>query len=291
MTTQARPTSLPSTVGIIGLGKGGGAVRQSLEAAGVDVAVSSSRADVREQLATAFATPAELVDHLAGSEDGVLLLAVPDGVIEAVATSLAALPQPPKRVVHMSGAKSVEALQALRDIGGDVGVLHPMAALQAQTPIPPQTLIAVEATSPSLTSTLQALAEAFDGVVAVRKAGEHVAYHAAAVVAGNLAFALLQQGITLMAQAGIDEDTARRGLAALLASTAERALQAPLPEAMTGPVARGDVDTVARHLEVLQAHPDIDAVYRALSQTLVQQSPADEAAKQALMHLLTSTKP
>jgi predicted short-subunit dehydrogenase-like oxidoreductase (DUF2520 family) len=53
-----------------------------------------------------------------------------------------------------------------------------------------------------------------------------------------------------------------------LASTADRALHAPLAEALTGPVARGDVDTVARHLAVLPKGSAREA-YRLLTRVLV----------------------
>jgi predicted short-subunit dehydrogenase-like oxidoreductase (DUF2520 family) len=54
-----------------------------------------------------------------------------------------------------------------------------------------------------------------------------------------------------------------------LQATAAAIASRPLPEALTGPVARGDVETVRRHLESLAAEPELQALYRALGAELL----------------------
>jgi predicted short-subunit dehydrogenase-like oxidoreductase (DUF2520 family) len=97
---------------------------------------------------------------------------------------------------------------------------------------------------------------------------DRVRYHAGAVIAGNLATALLQLGVEQLVSAGVDVDAARVGLARLLASTAARAERDPLPLALTGPVARGDEGTVAGHLAALPPGRARDA-YRLLTRVLI----------------------
>ncbi|MCP4503171.1 MAG: DUF2520 domain-containing protein [Deltaproteobacteria bacterium] len=256
-------------VGVLGLGRAGCAFVRSLHAAGISVVASSSSAHVRREMSPllqepAFAQSAELVAFVAAKKNALLLIAVADDAISAVADEVAAFPEALLRVAHCCGSKAADVLAAFGE-GVEIAVIHPMAALQSDAPIPQGTLVAVEASSDAFAEDLLTLATRIGGICTRRKVGEHAAYHCAAVTAGNLAVGLLQYGVELLGQAGIDEDTARKGLAHLLVTTATAAAEKPLANALTGPVARGDVRTIDAHLEVLEEHPGIDRVYRDLS--------------------------
>jgi predicted short-subunit dehydrogenase-like oxidoreductase (DUF2520 family) len=195
----------------------------------------------------------------------VVLVAVRDHVIAEVAAQLDV--DADVIVAHVAGSRGRVVLPAtLRR-----GVFHPLASLDGTTAVPPHTLCATDGDDDDVDAVLQELARALQLVPHRVRDDDRVRYHAGAVLAGNLATALLQLGIEQLVQVGIDVDVARTSLARLLLSTAERAIAAPLALAATGPVARGDVETVRKHLEVLDDTPDVALVYRRLSRVLVQQ--------------------
>jgi predicted short-subunit dehydrogenase-like oxidoreductase (DUF2520 family) len=93
---------------------------------------------------------------------------------------------------------------------------------------------------------------------------QRVRYHAALCHAANHLVTLVAQAQDELAHAGIDAP--RRFLAPLLSATLDNALRAG-DAALTGPVARGDADTVAAHLRVLaDADPATSAAYAAMAQ-------------------------
>jgi len=78
----------------------------------------------------------------------------------------------------------------------------------------------------------------------------------------NHAVALVDAGVEVLTSVGLDRAQATRALAGLLASTAANLSRVGLPEALTGPIARGDVAVVARHLLALRPLGEIAALYR-----------------------------
>ena len=83
-------------------------------------------------------------------------------------------------------------------------------------------------------------------------------YHAAAVMASNYAVTLMGQSAELLAHCGLDGPDAVRALLPLLAGTMENLAALGLPQALTGPLSRGDAGTIARHLAHLDAvAPDV----------------------------------
>ena len=89
------------------------------------------------------------------------------------------------------------------------------------------------------------------------------AYHAAAAIASNFLVALESSAEELLTAAGIDHG--RELLAPLVLRTAANWAERG-PEALTGPIARGDEETVARHLDAIAAtDPALEPLYRALA--------------------------
>jgi predicted short-subunit dehydrogenase-like oxidoreductase (DUF2520 family) len=255
---------MPTTIAVLGLGKAGGSLVASARAARVAVVARASRLSGLERTKRWLAA-------------GALFLAVPDDVIEELAGQLAARSALPRLVVHMSGARGASALAALRG-RARTGTFHPLAALDGSHPIPPRTFVALDGDAASVAE-LAAIARRMKLTPGIVGDAERARYHAGAVIAGNLATALLAHGVKLLVGAGVSPEAARVGLARLLASTAKNAIERPLPRALTGPVARGDEATIARHLALLDSEdPALGAVYRALSRTLVDDVAAHDSA-------------
>jgi predicted short-subunit dehydrogenase-like oxidoreductase (DUF2520 family) len=235
---------------VVGGGRAAGSLLASLRQARVQATRTASRGAV-----------------VVGEDVDVVFLAVSDQAIADVAASL---------VVSAGAARSPIIAHVAGSLGRDVlgahvrrGVFHPLASLDGATVIPHGCLCACDADDDDDEALLESLARRLRlAPVRVRDA-DRARYHAAAVIAGNLATGLLQLGVDELLRIGVDEDVARHALARLLASTAARAVAQPLAIALTGPVARGDVETVSRHLAVLD-DDTTRTVYRLLTRVLVE---------------------
>ena len=108
-------------------------------------------------------------------------------------------------------------------------------------------------------------------------------YHAGAVVVSNYVVALADLGRSLLVQAGVAPDEALPALIPLLTSVVQNLAQVGLPAALTGPVERGDVSSVERHLEALKRRaPGMVEIYRLLGREVLRialaKSPLDADA-------------
>lgn len=254
-----------SAVTILGRGRVGTSLARALTTAGIPVALRPARDDV------SFA---------AGSAaDELVVLAVPDGAIGEVAQRLreeaAAGPSterdgggPRPSVIHLSGASGFAPLSALADAGFPVGIAHPVAAFpEARSPAAFRGItFGIGASTRALLARIEALVSAVGAVPRRVDADGWVAYHAAAVVASNYLVVLAAQAVELLTTAGFDADGARDALIPLMRGTLDNLAAEGVDNALSGPLRRGDVGTVERHLAWLDdAAPEIAATYRALA--------------------------
>ena len=169
-------------------------------------------------------------------------------------------------VAHCSGALSGEVLApAKRLCQCAIGSMHPLQTFptvaSAVANLPGATCF-IEG-DPSAVAALEALAKAIGAESARVDAGGKALYHAGAVMACNYVVSLLDAAEELMGQAGIDRQAARKALAPLVrAATANVARLGPA-EALTGPIARGDAETLERHLAALTGMDELSGFYRA----------------------------
>jgi len=185
-----------------------------------------------------------------------IVIAVPDRAVAEVAERLASLDLHPSiPILHTSGSRSTEVLRPLARRGHSVGSMHPLAAIA--DPVDGADRLAGATWGVEGGGAAEALAERIVlacGGRAVRIApGGKPAYHAAAVFASNYAVALLGVAERLMEQAGVEAEAARTALAALAAGAVENVAARGPAAALTGPIVRGDAETVALHLARLSA--------------------------------------
>lgn len=198
----------------------------------------------------------------------VVVLAVRDEAIGEMAAQIMARlddTATPPILLHCAGAlPAEEAFATLRRRPLGVGVVHPLRSLAGRDEDAQLggTVFAVEGDGPGREAALR-LVERVGGVPLVLEAAQLARYHAAAALVSNHAVALVDAGLELLASVGLDRAQATAALGALLASTAANVSRVGLPEALTGPIARGDVEVVARHLLALRPFADVAALYRA----------------------------
>jgi len=163
-------------------------------------------------------------------------------------------------VVHCSGALGLDALGALGE--NPRGSFHPLQSFPASRG--PEAFrgitIAVDATTPVLLRRLQRLARHLGAKPKHVPDRQRVLYHAAAVFASNYVIASVAEGVRLLEAAGWKREEAERALAPLVEGVAANLRRRGIVKALTGPIRRGDAETVARHLAELED----DRLYRML---------------------------
>ena len=193
-----------------------------------------------------------------------MFLAVPDQAVEEVAAALARLkPSPRLSFVHVSGALGLGALDVLRD--HPVGSFHPLQSFPA--PGEPSAFrgitVALDASTTTLMRRLRALARAV-GATPKRVGDEdRVLYHAAAVYASNFVDVVVAEAVRLLGEIGWSEAEATNALLPLVDGAVAGIRERGPVQALTGPIRRGDAETVKRHLESLD-RLDRGAEYRML---------------------------
>ncbi|MGH9889252.1 MAG: DUF2520 domain-containing protein, partial [bacterium] len=196
--------------------------------------------------ARAFAEAPAILDEVE-----LLILAVPDDVIGQLAGELRLYGG--QALVHTSGALGAEVLEPARAAGTQIGGFHPLIAFadteRAIAAFHGAT-VAVEGDD-QLVAHLADMAEAL-GATAVRlEPGTKAAYHAAAVLAAGGFVALLDAIAELGEAAGLDEQGSLAVYGGLIEQTLGNARALGIRAALTGPMTRGDVGTLARHLDAL----------------------------------------
>lgn len=251
---------------LVGPGRAGLALVRSWRSAGGDVVVLARNAAAAERARTAIADPKVGARSLpeAGDLAGeVLVLAVPDDAITEVARALA--PRSAFRFAfHVSGALPASALAPLSP-RTSLGSLHPLRAFGG---VPGETwrdaFVAVEG-EPGAVAAGADLCRRLGARPRPLAAPGKALYHSAATLAAGGVASLLSVASRVWAEAGLDEEEGRIELSRLAVSAAETASRLPFEEALTGPVARRDIDTIRRHRDALAGRPEIARLYRFLA--------------------------
>lgn len=196
----------------------------------------------------------------------VVVLALPDAALEAAAERLAPGLSQGTVVLHCAGRLGVEPLAACARAGAHVGVLHPLVSFASKRVVPPLAgttfVLAGDARASSAGRALARAVGARPLVAPVHGA----AYHAAAAMLAGGAVALAAHATDVLVTLGVERPAARRALAGLLASVAANLTRLDAPEALTGPVARGDAPAVAAHRAALaERSPEALVVYDAIA--------------------------
>ena len=245
-------------IGILGSGRLGTALAWSLSQAGWRVhAVSSRHEKSAQQLASSISGGLALSPQELANACDLVFIATTDSAIEEVARSIDW--RTGMSVVHCSGATEVEALRKAADDGAQIGGFHPMqtfgdpAAAMASLP---GCTITIEAENPLL-ELLENIVLSLGCRVNRLPAGMRGRYHAAAGYTSQFINALFDQAITIWSSWGASPTDALQALLPLAHGTLASIKSAGIARGMPGPVSRGDVKSIAKHLQAIgEMDPD-----------------------------------
>jgi predicted short-subunit dehydrogenase-like oxidoreductase (DUF2520 family) len=214
---------------------------------------------------TVYATAQEVADQARA-----VFITTPDDAIAPVANEIKW--HPGQSVVHCSGADSVASLEPARKAGAEVGAFHPLqtfASVKQAIDNMPGSTFALEAEEPLL-ATLKEMASALGGNWVVLKASDKVLYHASAVIACNYLVTLVKLAGDLWPTFGVPPQKATQALLPLLRGTLHNIETIGIPNCLTGPIARGDIGTINKHLDALaQTAPHLLPTYRELGRQTI----------------------
>jgi predicted short-subunit dehydrogenase-like oxidoreductase (DUF2520 family) len=271
----------PKTVAIIGAGRVGSAFGFLLNKAGYSVTGVAARTLVSAEKAVAFINAgipsADVVQ--AASQADIIFITTPDRVIKDVCTTIAAgnAIRAGSLIVHASGAHTLDLLDAATACGAQRVVLHPLQSLASREEGVrnlPGSYFRIEA-DPGALESARNVVKALGGLeLAMPKwQSDHESaalYHAGAVVVSNFFVALIDYGLKFYETLGADKKTALKAVLPLIKGTLHNIETLGIPDALTGPIVRGDVETVKQHLEAMRKRaPHLASLYRDLARQTV----------------------
>jgi predicted short-subunit dehydrogenase-like oxidoreductase (DUF2520 family) len=251
-----------SPVVIVGRGRLGKTLANALEVAGIDLSLVPGREDFSGAI---------------DPDATIVFLAVPDHAVpETAERLLASLDGAAPAVAHLSGALQLRSLGAASAARLPTGSFHPFQPFAAVRPasVFEGATIAVESDDPAALLLLEELALAIGGHPRRVPDSQRSLYHASAVIASAYVVGLAAQAAELLERLGWEPEEALESLLPLISGAVDNLRSEGLPNALSGPVRRGDTETVRHHVEALDelGFPLTAGTYRQLGQTCVELS-------------------
>ena len=245
----------------------------------------SGGASLRRVQRLAQQVGAGAVTDLSGVGARLVWFCVPDAAIAAAAQSLVRQVEWKGRVaLHSSGALSSDELAALRRRGAAVASVHPLMTFVRQSrPSLRGVPFAIEGDAAAVRVARRVVQDLGGHAYSIRKK-DKAAYHAWGTFASPLFTALLATTEEVATLAGVNRKAARQRMIPILLQTLANYASFGAAGAFSGPIVRGDVDTVKRHLRVLRGSVAAREVYMALAGSALRYLPAKN--KKALKKLL-----
>lgn len=230
---------------------------------------------VRKELADCGVDCAVVSSEEAAARGDFVILAVKDDAIAGLCAELASRNafRSGAVVVHCSGALTSDILKSAKECCGcSVGSMHPLQSFgdfgKALANLG-QTCFFCEGDAAAKERMKQFCEKIGSGYVEIEKEGK-ILYHAGAAVASNYLITLLDSAVRLLGCSGVGKEVAWQGLRNLVNTTIENFGSLGSERALTGPIERGDVETVRLHLEKMKEDAsEFGELYSCLAQETV----------------------
>jgi predicted short-subunit dehydrogenase-like oxidoreductase (DUF2520 family) len=247
---------------ILGAGRAGQGLARALRASGVEiVGLHGTKMDDTRQI-----TAGVIPDSIGRAT--VVLVAVRDAQLDAALREVARSALSPSAVLlHASGGAEPAALDELRATGRAAGTFHPLVPLsdpERAAAVLDGAWIGIDGDAAAL-EVSRRLARGLSAHTVVIPPGAKARYHAAAVFAANFPTVLAAIAHRLLRDAGIREADGWDAVLHLMVAAVGNIHAHRPADALTGPIVRGDVETVAHHLEALAEDREALDIYRSMS--------------------------
>lgn len=269
-------SSLPD-IAIIGPGKVGVSIGSLAREAGYRIVALGGRdEDKTREAARVIGSGVKTCSPLKAAKFGqIVLLTVRDDAIESVCSDLSrknAFKQG-QVVAHLSGVLSSQSLAPAADLCGAVlASAHPLQmfpTVQEAYASMPGSYWFCEG-EPIAVEMIEQLVVKIGGIPRRITAAGKPLYHCASVIACNYLNVLMDLALTVAEDAGLERKATWQALVPIVNATIANIDKFGTADALTGPIARGDVETVKRHLEALDSHqPEIARIYKDLGKWAV----------------------
>jgi predicted short-subunit dehydrogenase-like oxidoreductase (DUF2520 family) len=272
-----------TSIAIVGSGRLGSSLAVKLNSVGYRVAEIVSR-DGRlsttqaRRLAKSVGASSSPI-RAARLDADVIWFCVPDSQIALAANDLGARRWKGRIALHSSGVLVSGSLRKLRERGASVASVHPlMTFLRESVPNLTNAAFALEG-DPAAVHAAAKIVREFGGKAFRIRPQDKAAYHAFATLICPLFVSLLAVSERAAVMAGISTRDARSRLLPIIRQTLANYERLGPKAAFTGPIVRGDVETVRLHLQALARVPVAKQVYRALAKAALQTLPSRNRAE------------
>ena len=283
-----RPTR-KATVTLIGAGNLAHALGPALRAAGyaIDAVAARETASSRRRAAMLARSVRAVAIPLAQArpDADIIWICHTDDALAETARLLARKPGWRGKIVfHSSGALSSDVLSPLKRAGASTASLHPMMTfVSSAAPKMRGVPFAVEGDGRAVAAACAVVKDLSAEVFKIKKAAKPL-YHALGSFSSPLVVATLATAERVGRGAGLTASQTRRLMGPILRQTMKNYQERGAAAAFSGPIKRGDLNTVRRHLQQLKRVPGASEVYRALVKSALMDLPS--AKKRELAKLL-----
>lgn len=270
-----------SSIAIIGAGRLGSALAKTLRNAEYEIAEIVSRGN-RRYLARSRSLARSVGARAATSKSAslgadIVWFCVPDSQIPVAAQQLAERNWKRKIALHSSGVLSSDALSVLREMGAHVASVHPlMTFVTGQMPDLTGVSFVIDGDQRAV-SVANELVRNLGGNPLRIRSRDKAAYHAFATMICPLLVSLLATSEELAGLAGISAADARRRMLPIIRQTIANYENLGQAKSFTGPIVRGDVETIRRHLGAIGGIREVADVYTALAKAALKFLPNQNA--------------
>jgi predicted short-subunit dehydrogenase-like oxidoreductase (DUF2520 family) len=259
------------SVAILGAGRLGTSLAYALSQRGFCIEALSSRSqssaeESRQRIGQGIPTTDNV---FAASKGEVIFLTVPDDRIADIVKELADSPLSweDKVVFHCSGLLTSAILNPLRSKGAHTGSAHPCNSFpikQSEPSLFEGIFFAIEGDSLAESAAISLVKKIGSFYFKIRPKNK-ARYHIACSMASNMSVVLFYTAQSLLGQCGIAEEEAKKILWPLLEGTLHNVNKIDIFDALTGPISRGDVTTIQKHLAELKKFPKARQIYIELA--------------------------
>lgn len=255
-------------IGIIGAGKVGSALAQSLRMSGYQVnGIASLTHASAVKLAMLVGANVQSLDEITQQCSLIFIATNDDSVTQVVQN---AKWNSNHMVVHMSGSLSLEVLNDAKSMGSSIASLHPIQTFVGQDSSFVDVYFGLDTSSAILRDLLKNIVSELGGKIIDVSSADRALYHASAVMSCGYITAVLNDAVATWVSANLDYEDGMQALARLATSTIMNIEKIGFSESLTGPIKRNDKASVKKHIATLQARsPHLLDLYCSVGKRMV----------------------